>query len=202
LCGDVTLDISVSGVPLTVEVFEMDKQKELKVEKVEGQRRGGMVGGLILIAVGVLALIGQFVDIGEMMGWLVLGGLSLIFIVAGIATRQSGFFIPGGILAGLALGVMLMVSPLRLAGIQDEGGVFLLAFAAGWVLIPVLSIIFSRGERHLWALIVAVILALVGAGVTFGGAALATLELLGKIWPIFLIAGGILILLKRGPRTE
>jgi hypothetical protein len=202
LCGDVTLDISVSGVPLTVEVFEMDKQKELKVEKVDGQRRGGMVGGLILIAVGVLALIGQFVDIGEMMGWLVLGGLSLIFIVAGIATRQSGFFIPGGILAGLALGVMLMVSPLRLAGIQDEGGVFLLAFAAGWVLIPVLSIIFSRGERHLWALIVAVILALVGAGVTFGGAALATLELLGKIWPIFLIAGGILILLKRGPRTE
>jgi hypothetical protein len=180
----------------------MDKEKELKVEKVEERRRGGLVGGLILIAVGVLALIGQFVNIGEMMGWLVLGGLSLIFITAGIATRQSGFFIPGGILAGLALGVMLMVSPLRLAGIQDEGGVFLLAFAAGWVLIPVLSIIFSRGERHLWALIVAVILALVGAGVTFGGAALATLELLGKIWPIFLIAGGILILLKRGPRTE
>lgn len=175
----------------------MDKQAE---EKAEG--RGNMVGGLILIAVGVLALIGQFVDIGEMMGWIVLGGLSLIFVVAGIATRQSAFFIPGGILAGLALGVWLMITPDWSLSEDNQGGLFLLAFAAGWVLIPVLSIIFSRGERHLWALIVAAILALVGAGISFGGAALDALEMLGKIWPIFLIAGGVLILLKRGTRTQ
>lgn len=175
----------------------MDKPTE---EKAKGQGRGNVVGGLILIAAGVLALAAQFIDIGEMMGWIVLGGLSLIFIVAGIATRESGFFIPGGILAGLALGVMLMTGPVELPGIEDDGGLFLLAFAAGWVLIPVLSIIFSREERHLWALIVAAILALVGAGVSFGGAAMDALELLGKIWPIFLIAGGLLILLKR-PRT-
>lgn len=175
----------------------MDKPTE---EKAEGRGRGNFVGGLILIVVGVLALLAQFVDIGEMMGWIVLGGLSLVFIVAGIATRQSGFFIPGGILAGLALGVLLTIERVEIPFVEDEGGLFLLAFAAGWVLIPVLSIIFTHGERHLWALIVAAIMALVGAAVSFGGAAMDALELLGRIWPIFLIAGGLLILLKR-PRT-
>lgn len=175
----------------------MDKPTE---EKAEGRGRGNFVGGLILIVVGVLALLAQFVDIGEMMGWIVLGGLSLVFIVAGIATRQSGFFIPGGILTGLALGVLLTIERVEIPFVEDEGGLFLLAFAAGWVLIPVLSIIFTHGERHLWALIVAAIMALVGAAVSFGGAAMDALELLGRIWPIFLIAGGLLILLKR-PRT-
>lgn len=175
----------------------MDKPTE---EKAEGRGRGNFVGGLILIVVGVLALLAQFVDIGEMMGWIVLGGLSLVFIVAGIATRQSGFFIPGGILAGLALGVLLTIERVEIPFVEDGGGMFLLAFAAGWVLIPVLSIIFTHGERHLWALIVAAIMALVGAAVSFGGAAMDALELLGRIWPIFLIAGGLLILLKR-PRT-
>lgn len=177
----------------------MDKQTE---EKGESRGRGNVVGGLILIAAGVLALAAQFVDIGEMMGWIVLGGLGLIFIIAGIATRQSGFFIPGGILAGLALGTWLMITPDWEWNGVDEGGLFLLAFAAGWALIPVLSILFSRDERHLWALIVAAILALVGASVSFGGVALAALELLGKIWPVFLIAGGLLILLKRGSRLQ
>jgi hypothetical protein len=175
----------------------VDKPTE---EKAEGRGRGNFVGGLILIVVGVLALLAQFVDIGEMMGWIVLGGLSLVFIVAGIATRQSGFFIPGGILAGLALGVLLTIERVEIPFVEDGGGMFLLAFAAGWVLIPVLSIIFTRDDRHLWALIVAAIMALVGAAASFGGAAMDALELLGRIWPIFLIAGGLLILLKR-PRT-
>jgi hypothetical protein len=175
----------------------VDKPTE---EKAEGRGRGNFVGGLILIVVGVLALLAQFVDIGEMMGWIVLGGLSLVFIVAGIATRQSGFFIPGGILAGLALGVLLTIERVEIPFVEDGGGNFLLAFAAGWVLIPVLSIIFTRDDRHLWALIVAAIMALVGAAASFGGAAMDALELLGRIWPIFLIAGGLLILLKR-PRT-
>ncbi len=176
----------------------MDKPGE---EKVEDQRRGNAVGGLVLIIVGALALLAQFVDVGDMMGWLVLGGLSLIFIVAGIATRQSSFFIPGGILGGLAFGVFLLTNTNLDWWSADDGGLFLLAFAAGWLLIPVLSIIFSRGERHLWALIVAAILGLVGAAVSFGGAAMDALALLGKIWPVFLIAGGLLILLKR-PHKE
>lgn len=165
-----------------------------------GKRAGTTVGGLILIVFGVLALIGQFVDFGETIGLLVLPLLSVVFIIAGIATRESGFFIPGGILAGLGLGTILLAGPYASRTGQDEGGIFLLAFAAGWVLIPLLSIIFSRGERHLWALIVAAILALVGTAVAYGGTALTVLETLGRWWPLFLIAGGIAILWRRGVR--
>lgn len=171
-----------------------------KAETKEGKRGGSLVGGLILIVVGIVALVAQFVEIGETIGFLVLPALSVIFIIAGIATRQSGFFIPGGILAGLGLGTYLVAGPFADRASQDEGGIFMLAFAAGWVLIPILSILFSRGERHLWALIVAAILGLVGAAVTYGGAALTALEMLGRWWPLFLIAGGIAIILKRGVR--
>jgi hypothetical protein len=169
-------------------------------EKKENDRKGALVGGLVLIVIGVLFLIAQFVDLGETAGVLVLPLLSAIFIIAGIVTRESGFFIPGGILAGLGLGTYLIVSSAGGRSGQDEGGLFLLAFAAGWVLIPILSILFSRGERHLWALIVAAIIGLVGAAVSFGGAALTALEALGRWWPLFLIAGGVIILWRRGLR--
>lgn len=170
-----------------------------KIETTKAKRGGSVVGGLILIAVGAVALVAQFVELDETLGLLVLPVLSAIFIVAGIATRQSGFFIPGGILAGLGLGTILMVGPYGDGG-ADEPGIFMLAFAAGWVLIPILSILFSRGERHLWALFVAAILGLVGAAVSYGGAALTALEMLGRWWPLFLIAGGIALILKRGVR--
>jgi hypothetical protein len=171
-----------------------------KIETPKGKRGGSVVGGLILIAVGVVALVAQFVELGEAIGLLVLPLLSAIFIIAGIATRQSGFFIPGGILAGLGLGTYLVAGPFADRASQDEGGIFMLAFAAGWVLIPILSLLFSRGERHLWALIVAAVLGLVGAAISYGGAALTALEMLGRWWPLFLIAGGVAILLKRGVR--
>ena len=160
----------------------------------EEKGKGGLVGGLILIAVGTVFLIAQFVDLGELTGLLVLPFLGLVFIIAGIVTRQSAFFIPGGILAGLGLGTYLVAGPYSGRASQDEGGIFMLAFAAGWVLIPILSILFTRGERHLWALIVAAILGLVGAAISYGGVAMTALETLGRWWPIFLIAGGILIL--------
>lgn len=175
----------------------MDEHSEPMDDAMPNRKdRGSSIGGIILIALGVLFLVAQFVDLGDMAGLLVLPFLGLVFIITGIATRQSGFFIPGGILAGLGLGTYLVAGPFADRTGQDEGGIFLLAFAAGWVLIPILSILFSRGERHLWALIVAAILGLVGAAISYGGIALATLEALGRWWPLFLIAGGLLILLR------
>jgi hypothetical protein len=131
---------------------------------------------------------------GELIGLLVLPFLRPGLHHCRYCDPAVGFFIPGGILAGLGLGTYLVAGPYSGRASQDEGGIFMLAFAAGWVLIPILSILFSRGERHLWALIVAAILGLVGAAISYGGVALTALEMLGRWWPIFLIAGGILIL--------
>lgn len=173
---------------------------------MERKANGGMIGGLILLFVGILALIGQFVPgaWGEVFGTLLLLGLGLVFVAVGIYTREAGWFIPGGILTGLGAGTALIVSPLmnRLGG--NEGGWFLLVFAAGWALIPVLTAIFAR-ETHWWAFIPAAIIGLVGLAVLYGGVFMNALEWVGKLWPVALIVAGALLLWKvarRSPAVE
>lgn len=168
------------------------------------KRKSGLVTGLILLFVGLMALAGQFVPgaWGEFFGTALLLGLGLAFVVIGIATREGGWFIPGGILTGLGAGVGLLTSslPARLGG--DEGGWFLLIFAAGWLLIPVLSAIFAE-ETHWWALIPGGIIGLVGLAVLFGGVFMNALEWVGKLWPLALIvAGGLVLWRTRRPADD
>ncbi len=169
------------------------------------ERNNSLIGGLLLLGAGVLALIGQLTpgDWGPFLGTFLLLGLGLIFMVVGIFTRESGWFIPGGILTGIGAGVALLSNSWmsRLPG--DEGGWFLLIFALGWLLIPVMSAIFSD-ETHWWALIPGGIIALVGAAVLFGGVFLNALEWVGKLWPLALIVAGALLLWKvrRSPDDE
>lgn len=172
---------------------------------MERKANGGLVGGLILLIVGVLALIGQFMPDtwGGFFGTFLLLGLGLVFMAIGIITREAGWFIPGGILTGLGAGTALLTSSLidRLGG--NEGGWFLLVFAAGWVLIPIMTAIFAR-ETHWWALIPAAIIGLVGLSVLYGGVFMDALEWVGKLWPVALIIAGGLLLWKvrRGPTEE
>ena len=158
------------------------------------ERRGRIVGGIALILFGVLALVAQFVEL-EWLGLLILPALGLIFFAWGIMTRQSGLFIPAGILSGLGIGTLLLAGPFTDLPGDTEGGVFMLAFAFGWALIPIFSTIFT-GEKHLWALIPGAIMALIGASLLFGGLALTALSWLGRIWPLFLILGGLYIILR------
>jgi len=166
-----------------------------------GESRKRVIGGLALIVLGIIALVAQFVDIGETLGLLILPGLGLIFLIWGIVTRQSGLLIPGGILSGIGAGTLLITGPFEAASGDVQGGLFMLAFALGWFLIPVLSIIFTR-DNHWWALIPGGIMALIGGGLLFGGAALAILEFLGTIWPVFLILGGLYLLLRRSTTNK
>jgi len=158
-------------------------------------RRNPMVGGLVLIALGLLALLGQYFDFA----WsapLALLAFAGLFIIAGIITRESGYFIPGGILAGIGVGIGSTQMEIEAFSGLDDGGVFLFLFSLGWALIPVLSMIFTK-DRHLWALIPGTIIGLVGLALMWGGMALDALELLGTIWPVFLILLGVYILFRR-----
>lgn len=161
-----------------------------------GESRNRIVGGIALIVLGLIALAAQFIDFGETIGLLIVPGLGLIFLLWGLLTRQSAFLIPGGILGGIGLGILLITGPYEVANEELQGGVFMLAFAFGWFLIPILSTIFT-GDNHWWALIPGGIMALIGGGLLFGGAALTVLEYLGKLWPVFLILGGLYLILRR-----
>ena len=67
------------------------------------QQKKDLSGGLILIAIGLIALVGQFVTISlpADFGLLIVPGLGALFLVWGILTRKAGLVIPGGILSGV-----------------------------------------------------------------------------------------------------
>lgn len=152
--------------------------------------------GLALIIVGLMALAAQFVELGVNLGTFIVPTLGLIFLLWGLISRESGLFIPGGILSGIGIGIFLIMGPYEAASGQAQGGVFLLAFAFGWALIPILSAIFT-GDNHWWALIPGGIMALVGGGLLFGGAAMTLLETFATFWPVILILGGLYLILRR-----
>jgi hypothetical protein len=106
--------------------------------------------GLFLIIVGILALLPRYVD---MPGQLFLGGLSALFLIWGLAARNTGLLIPGGVLGGIAAGAALVEGPFQSVADPGKGGIFLLAFSAGWFLISLLSL-YTEGIRK-WALLAA-----------------------------------------------
>lgn len=165
------------------------------MEKQEPRR--GLVGGAILVVIGVIALIGRLVPetYGANFGSLILLGLAGVFLVAGIVTRESGWFVPTGILGGLGAGVALITSRLMSGFTLDDGGVFLLCFAAGWFAIPILSVIFTR-DRNLWALIPGAIIGLVGLAVALGGVYMNMLQWLNYVWPVALVVIGAWLLYR------
>jgi hypothetical protein len=159
------------------------------------KNRDGLIWGLILLAIGVLALIGQFAafDWLDNLAIFFLAGLGALFLLMGITQREAGWMIPGGILSCIGWGIVAIEGPFNLFSCLDDGGVFMLAFAAGWVLITLLTAVFTD-ETHWWALIPGGIMALIGATVLWGGAFESTLELLAKLWPLALIIAGLVIL--------
>ncbi len=167
----------------------------------DDEARGRIFAGILLIAVGLLALAAIFFDISATLGLLILPGMGLAFVVWGLLSRESGLLIPGGILSGIGVGTLLITGPFQNSSGEVQGGIFMLAFAAGWFLIPILSQI-STGDNHWWALIPGALMAIIGGGLLFGGVAFAVLQFLGRIWPVFLILGGLFLLLKRSGKTK
>jgi hypothetical protein len=144
--------------------------------------------GVVLIVVGALLFVGQFVQDA---GWLVLGGLALVFLAVYAWTRKPGWVIPGLILAGLAVGVAF-----ESYGYDMNGSVVVLGLAAGFLGIAAFN--YSSGTfrgtaGQWWPLIPGGILALVGISQAIGGSVAG--DIVEQYWPLVLIAVGVLVLL-------
>jgi hypothetical protein len=152
-------------------------------------RHGGIVAGAILISIGLLALLQQFLLVNWGLYFLPL--LALIFLTAGIVERRPGLLIPGGVLAGIGAGAILVQSPLFFGlGDPARGGLFMLTFAAGWAVITAAS--YLVGRLMLWPLIPAAFMGL------FGLALLANaITVFTYFWPVALIAVGLFLVLRR-----
>ena len=159
------------------------------------EKRNEWLGGIILIGLGLFFLANQFISFDwDQLGVYFLPALGLLFLLGGIFTREAGFIIPGGILSGIGWGAVLVTGPFADTG-DVAGGVFILAFALGWALIVGLTAVFTA-KTHWWPLIPGGIIALIGAGILFGGFFMQGLTLLGQIWPVFLILLGLYVLFQ------
>lgn len=157
--------------------------------------RAALAGGLVLIAIGLLTLLGQL-NLSAQIGMFFIPALAVIFLVGGLISRTFGLVIPGGILGGIGLGIALIEGPLAGAAEPTRGAIFLLAFAAGWLLIALLSH-FTASAFQWWPLIPASVLAAIGGLLLAGETGQQVLKVIGYAWPVVLIAVGAWIILRR-----
>lgn len=164
------------------------------------ERSSRFRAGVILLAVGVILLAGQLTQ--EPL-WAMLA-LGATFIVAYFATREYGFLVPGGILAGLGIALLLQVYGPQ----PDNPAMFMVPFGLGFVGIWVVDRLYTRASNW-WPLVPGGIMVAIGLALWRGGAALELLEAAGTWWPVILIAVGGWFLLQlwreggaRGPAPE
>jgi hypothetical protein len=156
----------------------------------------GFVVGAILILLGLAALFSQLgiMQIGEYFT----GFLGIVFIIGAFLRRKNALLVPGGIMLGINAAALLQ--GFRIASYND-GGLFLIAFAGGWLLISALSVILNRVDSSakimLWPLIPGAIIASVGALLMSGEMGFFLLKQLSLAWPIVLIILGLWIIFRR-----
>jgi hypothetical protein len=159
-------------------------------KKNERRHNNRIFAGVILILLGATVLLERWFDIG-MYAVLLLG---IGMLTWGCVSRRTGWIIPGGVLSGIGLGILVMNGPWKFPAV-DQNGIFLLCFALGWFLITLLTALFACAQW--WALVPGGIMALVGGSllVTKGAVRWADLNL---IYAGLLILGGLALLASRG----
>ena len=157
------------------------------------------MAGVVIISIGAFFLLAQLVpDIGRWIPLLI----GLIFLAAFVPKREYGFLIPGCIISGVGVGVVL-------AGVADDrwsGAVVLLSIAGGFIAIWVVSVLLRRANRDWpsgaskdaaqalwWPLIPGGILALVSLVVLAEEGFESDLL---RWWPLLLIGAGSVVLIS------
>ena len=129
--------------------------RDSRTQDMRADRRHDATAMIAMIALGV------FSAYVFHLGVLTLLFLGIGFIVWGIAARCAGPMVPGGVLAGCGLGLVLTQGPLSFADGDIASGIFLCIFACGWASVPILSRMFTR-RRVWWPLLPAAMMVLTG----------------------------------------
>jgi len=159
-------------------------------KKTNYRRNNRIAAGVILILFGAATLLQRWFNIGSFIVLL----LGLFMLVWGSTQRRTGWIIPGGVLTGIGLGILAMEGPWQFPSV-DQNGIFLLCFAFGWLMITILTAIFTCIQW--WALIPGGIMALIGSIILVSNGAIP-LEDLNLVYAVALIAVGLILLIYRG----
>jgi hypothetical protein len=146
-----------------------------------------VVAGAILLIVGSFLLAGRFLPgVDRLMPLLVgLGLLGLFFV-----TRSPSALIPGGIVTGVGVGILVATQ----GDPQFGGAGFLLSAGGGFLLVSFLGALYQIPESRYWPLIPGSILVAIGAVIFAGQLGAEVLRLAADWWPLVLVAMGIYLL--------
>jgi hypothetical protein len=142
----------------------------------------GRILGVLLVAIGVISLIGVTTGVG---GEIVVGAIGIAFLVGFAATRNYGLLVPGGIMTGLGAGIVVDA-----LGGPDAAPV--LGLGMGFLLIALVDVLDGGGTgAWWWPLIPGGILTVVGATQVAG------IDDIGRyVVPAGLVVVGAVLLLR------
>jgi hypothetical protein len=161
-----------------------------QIKQSNPRRSPRLMAGIILILLGAVALLQRWANVDSYATLL----LGLGMLAWGSAAHKGGWIIPGGVLGGIGLGILILSGPWHIPA-ELRSGVFLLCFALGWFSIAVLTALFARPIA--WPLIPGGIMALIGGIllVTNGG-------IPASDWNLVLAAGlisiGVVLIFFKG----
>ena len=151
-----------------------------------------LIPGLILIALGIALLLGQYFEFGPSLFLVLLG---LAFLIPYALTRSYGLLIPGCILTGIGIGLAFDRAVAR------PDITVSLGLGLGFIAIFVVQLIVQRAS-HWWPLVPGGILVLAGIAEMLP----AGQALFERGWPLILIVIGLAILagqvVSSRPRKE
>jgi hypothetical protein len=142
-------------VQVMTQTASRTSSRESKVDAVLPERS---VGGLVLIAIGVIIVISRLIP-GT--GDYVVLAAGLVCLAAFIYTREYGYAVAAGIVTGFGAGVILS----SYATDPNDGIVFMLSVAGGFLAVWILGFFADPPERNPWPLIPATILAALGISI-------------------------------------
>jgi hypothetical protein len=131
---------------------------EHRRRRVEGVLPERTVGGLVLVAIGLIIVASRlFSGFGDY----VLLAVAITCLIAFVLTKEYGYAVAAGIVGGLGVGVILSAT----ATDPYDGVVFMLSLAGGFLAVWILGFFADPQERNPWPLVPAVILAAVGISI-------------------------------------
>ena len=166
----------------------MDQTETRKIDR----HAHGIVGGILLVLVGISMLLSHWLalDLGEYL-LLVLG---LGMLAWGMYAHSPGWIIAGSILTGIGTGILVFNGPWQISH-EYQPGVFLLCFALGWFLIPVLTRLFTPCTMW-WAFIPGVIMAVIGCTLLIVHGSMQQ-DVVNVLQAALLILAGLYLILRR-----
>ena len=159
--------------------------------------RDQLVFAVILIAIGIVGLVARFWQPTPDMGGWIVAAIGLGFLAGFAFTRHYGYLVPGGILTGLGIGIVVSQTVAWTTS-EGEGGGVVLGLGLGFISIAVIGNLLRLERSTWWALIPGGILATVGSALLVGNGAVQLLDW----WGVGLIAIGLIVVWRAFTKRE